>query len=224
MADFQGSMPVKTVRDDEFKIKLVDFSGTGTASTGLKIETDGSVNTNSKITDGTNHLAISAGGALTVIATDLDIRNLNATDDHVTVSATALDIRHLASGTDSVAVTGSVAVNEGTPVKRYLKSSSPVAANGTYSVDYVTTSAKTFVGKFVTVGARGACRIDVGFWDGVSSFIPELTVFQEPAMNFPLPIPSITQVGDGTVGIRVTVTNLDADASDLYTSIQGAEF
>lgn len=54
--------------------------------------------------DGGGSLLLSAQGAVTVTATDLDIRNLNYVTDSVTVTATELDIRALSGSVDSVAV------------------------------------------------------------------------------------------------------------------------
>jgi hypothetical protein len=68
MADFAGAVPTRTERDDEFKIKLVDFSSGGTATAGVKVEADGSVNTNSKIIDSdSNELNINPDGSINVL-------------------------------------------------------------------------------------------------------------------------------------------------------------
>lgn len=179
MADFQGAVPVQTARDDEFKVKIVDFFGGSTATAGLKVEADGSVNTNSKITDGTDTLAVNSDGSINVVVAD------------------------------------------GTEICDY-QTSAAVATNGTDDFDYVVTSGKTFKGQFVLVGGRGATQATVGTYDG-TTFVPKAVYFQQPAMNIPIPISTLTLLGDGTAAIRVTVKNLDKSASDLYCTIQGAE-
>jgi len=54
--------------------------------------------------DNEGNLLLSSDGAVTVTATDLDIRDLNYSTDSVTVTATDLDIRNLTGAQDSVAV------------------------------------------------------------------------------------------------------------------------
>ena len=121
MADFNGSKPVQTVRDNEFKIKVVDFASGATATNGWDINGDGAglvrgvefdirplVNTDVvTIEDGGG--SITVDGSVTVTATDLDIRLLTnadvvtiedgggsiTVDGSVTVTATDLDIRPL---------------------------------------------------------------------------------------------------------------------------------
>ncbi len=208
MADYQGAVPVQTVRDDEFKIKIVDFASGGTATAGLKIETDGSVNV--RLSDGTDSLAINADGSL------------NTVSSHTTSST------KIGDGTDLLAVNADGSINvksiidDGAEVVDY-GSSLAVAAAATANFDYVVTDTKTFKGSFVTVGARGAAKIEIGTWDG-TTFTVLKTVFQQPAVNTPIAIPAVTLLGDATAAIRVAVTNNDKAASDLYCTIEGAEF
>jgi hypothetical protein len=54
--------------------------------------------------DGEGNLLLSSEGAVTVTASNLDIRDLNYATDSVTVTATDLDIRNLTGTLDSVAV------------------------------------------------------------------------------------------------------------------------
>jgi hypothetical protein len=218
MGDYQGAVPTRTVRDDEFKIKIVDFASGESATAGLKIEADGSVNTNSKITDGTHTLEINADGSINsvVTATDLDIRDLTHVSDSVKVG----------DGTDVLAVNADGSINvrldDGTEVCDY-GTSAAVAANADGTFDYVVTSGKTFEGECVTVGARGAVKVQIGTSaDGVA-FTPKKVVFQQPAENGPIAFPTLKLLGDGTALVRVIVTNLDKAASDLYCTIEGTE-
>lgn len=107
MSDFSSSLPIRTENAGDVIVKIADATVT---SQQLKVEADGSINTNTTIT-----------------ATDFDIRDLVfATDkvdvsgsevsldattlaalENITVSATDLDIRDLAFATDKVDVTGS---------------------------------------------------------------------------------------------------------------------
>lgn len=179
MADYQGAVPVQTVRDDEFKIKIVDFASGGTATAGLKIEADGSVNTNSKITDGTNNLVINDDGSV------------------------------------------NVRIDDGTEVFFY-DTDVAVPSGNTVTYDLVATNTKTLEVSLVTVGARGAVKVEVSKWDGTTA-TPVKTWFQQPAVNTAMAFQSITIVGDGTNALRVVITNQDKSASDVYCSIEGVE-
>lgn len=114
MADVNSGLPVRSQLPgqsnyDDLIVKVGDATNPSTQQ--LTVNVDGSVN----ITDN--------GGSLTVDATDLDIRDLDATQDNIAISdgtdtlavnadgsinsvvtATDLDIRDLSQATDSVSV------------------------------------------------------------------------------------------------------------------------
>jgi len=122
MADFASSLPVRTENAGDLQIQIVD--GTLTSNK-LKVESDGSINTNSTISAtnldirdlafATDKVDVS-GSSVTVTATNLDTRDLTFATDTVdvsgssvtaTVTATNLDIRDLAFATDKVDASGS---------------------------------------------------------------------------------------------------------------------
>ena len=118
MADFEGALPVKTARDDDVKIKIVDFSSGESATAGLNIDSNGAALVRAVSLDIRPIVAatdsITVEGSVTVSATDLDIRDLVFATDKVdvsgstvTVTATDLDIRALTFATDKVDVSGS---------------------------------------------------------------------------------------------------------------------
>jgi hypothetical protein len=181
MSDFNGAKPVQTVRDDEFKVKIVDRASGDTATKVLAVvaETDA-------YSSGVNDLGVPVmgkdgsgnaviipvplpitdnGGSITVDASDLDIRDLDATQDNVaisdgtdtlavntdgsinavisdgdgsiTVDASDLDIRDLDASTDNVAI------SDGTDVLAVNTDGSinvNVALGGTRVLDYKTTA------------------------------------------------------------------------------------
>lgn len=95
MSDFASSLPIRTENNGDVAIKVVDSTIT---SQGMKVEADGSINTNS-----------------TVTATDLDIRDLAFATDKVDVtgSEVSLDSATLAA-LESITVqngAGAAAVN-----------------------------------------------------------------------------------------------------------------
>lgn len=230
MADFQGSLPVKSARDNELKVLVVDFSSGETATQGLSID---------------------ANGAALVVANDLDIRNLvfatdkvdvsgssvdaNITNASLVVEATDLDIRNLNASQDNVAIsdgTNTLAVNTDGSLNVVISefgesrvcsytTSAAVAKDTSVNHDYVITSGKVFRGFDVLVGARGNCKVEGGLFDG-STFTPKFTYVQQPGLNLPVPIKGIEATGDGTLALRLTITNLD-NTSDLYSTIQGVQ-
>lgn len=117
MADFNGAKPVQTVRDDEFKIILVDGQSGDTATKKLSIVGEGDA-----YSAGVNDLGVPAmgkdgsgnavilpvplpitdnGGTITVDASDLDIRDLTHASDSVKVG----------DGTDFLAVNTDGSIN-----------------------------------------------------------------------------------------------------------------
>lgn len=136
MADYNSQLPVRTENAGDVIAKIADAT---VPSQQLKVESDGSINVNAafapntevKITDGTDDLAINADGSINAVvsATNLDIRDLVFATDKVdasgstvelgatslaaleninaVVSATDLDIRNLVFATDKVDISGS---------------------------------------------------------------------------------------------------------------------
>ena len=130
MADYDSSLPIRTEAAGDVDINVSDAT---TPANKLKVNADGSIDTNVSIpagekviiTDGTDDLAVNADGSINsvVTATDLDIRDLTDASDKVAigdgtdtlginadgsinavVTATDLDIRDLSSASDSVEV------------------------------------------------------------------------------------------------------------------------
>src|SRR6056297_253258 len=250
MADFNGAVGVATIRDDEFKIKLVDGASGENASNVLTINASGQALTltdiNNEVTVNATDLDIraleSATDSVTVIATDLDIRALESATDSVTVIATDLDIRDLTFAADSIDASGSsikitddtetlainadgsinvVPLNEGTLVN-YFQTSAAVASDASADFDYTVTNTSTFEGTNVLVGCRAACKVEVGTFDG-TTFTPKFTYFQQPSVNNTVDVQALSLIGDGTAAIRIKVTNLDNQATDIYSTLQGID-
>jgi hypothetical protein len=256
MSDFNGSKPVQTVRDDEFKIKLVDGQSGDTASKVLTVATAGdalSAGVNdflvpiSVLDKDSKHsmLLKGDGGGLKTELIDAEGDELLISDD-----GEALVRIHKAQGTDgatapteSIQIAGKDAsgnlqtvltdtdgkvyvvpdeLSGKTKVFKYDTTASGVP-NTPVNHDYLVTSGKTFYGKVACVGARGALKVQIGTYDGVSVFTPFMTYFQDPKENIDHNIESLVLLGDGTVTIRVIITNLDQANSDVYSTIQGFE-
>lgn len=258
MADYQGRLPIKTVSNGEVVAKICDTAGVNT----LVIDTNGAIGvtgsvdanvTNTVTVSGsvdanvTNTVTVSGSvdanvtNTVTVSATDLDIRNLTASDQITIASGTntlAIDSNGAAAVTVS---SGSISIVQGTntlsidtngaiktsivPVATTAVFAYATEANvtngGSKNIEYTVTTGKTFTGATVLAGCRGAVKVAFGIADG-TNYTPYGVYFQQPAENDSVSISSLSLVGDGTKKVRLTVTNLD-DTTDVYGTIQGTE-
>jgi hypothetical protein len=229
MADFEGSVPVKTVSPGDVGVFVFDGAGVNK----LAIDAAGAI---AAVVSATafDIRPLTSADVVTVEATALDIRPLTNADV-VTVEAVALDIRPLTTadvikigdGTETLAINTDGSINAVTTKQLSgnvvdYGTSAAVAKDGTADFDYVVATGKTFIGSNILVGTRGACKVTFGTYDG-TTFVPKGVLFQQAAFNGPIQIPNLTLVGDGTNLIRVTVKNLDS-ATDLFCTIQGQEF
>ena len=247
MADTRTGLVVKTLTGESVTVTATDLDirnlapatdkvAIGDGTHDLDVNADGSINAVVSATDLDIRALASGTDSVTVVATDLDIRNLSSASDSVAVTATDLDVRDLTHVSDSVKIgdgTDFVAVNAdgslnvvvnataATPVMDYGESLA-LAQNATADFDYVVTNTKNFTGKSLKVGTLGQCKITVGTWNGVDTFVARATFFQGAGLNPDSSLAFYKQLGDGTVGIRVSVTNLD-DATNVYCTISGEE-
>jgi hypothetical protein len=228
MADTRTGLLIKTLAGESVTVTATD----------LDIRNLAPATDTVQIGDGVETLLINADGSLNAVvsATDLDIRALASGTDSVTVVATDLDVRDLTHVSDSVKIGDGVdllAVNAdgslnvvvqataATPVFDYGESLG-LAQNATADFDYVVTNTKNFTGKLLKVGTLGQCKVTVGTWNGVDTFVARTTFFQGAGLNPDHSLAFYEQLGDGTVGIRVSVTNLD-DATNVYCTISSEE-
>lgn len=175
-----------------------------------------------KIGDGTDFAAISGTGELST-----EITNAQAAIG-AAAPAEAVQIGGVDSSGNmksfSVNADGSlnVVVAEGGSEICEYKTSAAVASDGVVTHDYTITSAKIFDNCRVLVGARGATKIRVGLWNG-TTFTVKAVYFQAIQMNHVMDFTSFRATGTGTLSIRIEITNLDKQSSDLFSCLQGVE-
>ena len=99
MSDFEGGLPIKTVRDNDAALKIVDGASGATATNKLTIAKVGDA-----IVGGTNDFGVPVFGE--DANGDYQLLKLSATGNTI-VEATDLDIRDLVFATDKVDVSGS---------------------------------------------------------------------------------------------------------------------
>lgn len=196
--------------------------GGGTEATALRvtIATDStgvlSIDDNggSITVDGT----VSISGTVTVASTDLDIRDLNLTQDAIKVSGNASANSEL----NPIFVQNVTTAVSGEEIHNY-DTSSAIAADATDNHDY-TVAGTTFLLKSIIVAASGAmkCEIQTG---PVASLTTKAVIFtssSNPTMqiNFNPPI-EVPVTSTGTV--RVIRRNDDNQAMDVYSTIIGSD-
>jgi len=266
MADFEGAKPIKSVRDNDVAVKIVD-GASGTTATkkltiieegvtyvagtndfgvpvmgidadgksvlipvplpitdnGSSITVDGSVtvsgtvaisNTTFEVTQGTNPWVVSAS--------DLDIRDLDYTQDNIEIKD--------ADG-DALEINTDGSINAQIPLfplgatKVYDHKTTATVGQGSEVIHFYTvTNTKTFLGKRLVVGARGQVKVRFGYSsNGTSITTVKETYFQDPRDNREYNIEMAELLGDATAAIAIGITNLDGQSSDVFSSLQGLE-
>lgn len=202
------------IRNLTFATDSVDVSGSTVTFDNSTIE----------VTQGTSPWVISGdvnisdnGGSITV-----DFDRLDYSTDNVEIKDAGGDA--LAINTD-----GSINVNvTNLPVnasKVFDYQTTATVGVGLEVIHFYTvTNAKTFIGKNILVGARGAVEVRFGLSsNGTSITAVKGVYFQDPKENRDHAIDMLELLGDATAAIAIGVKNLDGATSDVYTSLQGYE-
>ena len=174
-----------------------------------------------KVGDGTDLMAVSADGEASVEITKAQgAPGAAAPAEAVQIAGTdGTNLRVIS--TDATGRVRAVIEEVGSAVLDY-KTTATVASGAVSTHDYVITDTLTFKGASVLVGARGAVKVRVGTYDG-TTFTPKMAYFQDPKENRQMDISKLTALGDGTLAIRVEITNKDGQTSDTYSTLQGSE-
>jgi hypothetical protein len=157
----------------------------------------------------------SVGGTVTVSATDLDIRNLNLTDDAVKVSANTTangpaNPIYVALG--SGPITGEV----------HDYDTSTVAGNTADNHDYTVTTAMLV--KSIIVSSSGALKAELQTGPVASLvtkavlFIPKVGGSHQVTFDPPIEVP-VTSTGT----VRIIRTNREGSSNDVYSTIIGID-
>lgn len=245
MADYDSSLPIRTEAAGDVDIFLSDSI---TPTNKLKIQSNGSINTNISATDldirdlvfATDKVDVT-GSSVTVAATDLDIRDLafatdkvDVTGSSVTVSATDLDIRDLDAATDSVQANlkdgagNDFSTSNPLPVAMAsdqagdevvdFQTSSAIAKDASVNHDYTVTAGKTFLGEEAFISGSGKLKVEI-LVNGVAKYVG-FNSTSNP--NIRIPLAKILKANAAEV-VRFTITNRDNQAQDLYSTLAGLE-
>ena len=258
MADYDSSLPVRTESPGDVDIFISDST---TPTQKLLVNADGSIDVNTsfppgsqiEITDGTDTLEINADGSVNVAATDLDIRDLSASQDNVAISdgtdtlavnadgsintvvtATDLDIRDLTAASDSVAA--HLFDETGTAYSAANPLAVAVAAEqaGTEIVDYNTSA---------SIAKNASVNHDYTVSGGVTFYGEELWVSGSGKLKAEVLVNGATVFvafnstatpniriplekmvkASAAQVVRITITNRDNQPQDLYSTLTGVE-
>lgn len=114
--------------------------------------------------------------------------------------------------------------SEGVEICNY-QTSSAVAKDASVNHDYTVTALKVLLLSNIWTSASGKMKIVVAVETGVGTgvFTPKKVGFNSTANpNVPMPFDKTLTVAAG-VRVRVTLTNLDNQAQDLYSTVEGIE-
>lgn len=153
-----------------------------------------------------------AGGSLTVDAIDLDIRDLTHVSDSVKVG----------DGTDLLAVNADGSINvvvvseqDGTEVVDY-QTTVAVAGGGSTNHDYTVPGGVTFYGEEIWASASGKIKVSV-----LVNAAPIYVAFNSTANpNIRIPLEHLVKAA-ATQVVRITITNLDNQSQDVYSTLLG---
>ncbi len=176
---------------------------------------------NVAISDGTDTLAVNADGSINsvVTATNLDIRDLTHASDSVKVG----------DGSDFLAVNADGSINVvfgsgGDEICDY-QTSAAVAGGASTDHDYTVTTAKTLLIEQAYVSGSGKIKAVLAVETAPASdtYTTKFVAFNSTAApDIEIPIKKyLTQAGDAKV--RITITNRDVSAQDVYSTLTGLE-
>lgn len=155
------------------------------------------------------------GNSITVDATALDIRPLTSAD---VVSANIRDAAGTAFSASNPLPVTMIASLPGTDVLDYATSSS-VAAGASINHDYTVTALKTLSLQQISASGSGKIKVEMKIAGStkVVKFNSTASANIDHSFNRP------QEIAAGTV-VRVTITNLDKAAQDVYSTIEGYEY
>lgn len=224
VADGGGSLTVDAVDLDIRALTNVDV--VTIEDGGGSITVDGTVaatqsgtwdiGTVTTLTGITNDVNIADGGnSITVDALDLDVRDLTAVSD--SIQANLFDEAGAAYSATNPLPVEMVSDQAGDEVCDY-NTSAAVAKNASVNHDYTVTAAKTFLAESVWASASGKIKVQV-----LSNAAVIYTGFNSTANpNIDIPIKKICKAA-ATQVVRITITNLDNNAQDVYSTLTGLE-
>lgn len=179
---------------------------------------------NSLTVDGTVELGATTLAALesiTVVATDLDIRDLTHVSDSVKIGDGTDLLAVNADGSINVVISNDVA---GTEICAYNTSAS-VAAAASVNFDYTVNTAVTLIVEQAFCSGSGKVKAELKVETAAASGVYNTKFVAFNSTSHPTIIMPISRYLKQVTGakVRITLTNLDNQAQDLYSTLTGSE-
>lgn len=217
VSDAGGSLTVDAVdldiRDLAFATDSVDVTGSEVSLDATTLAALESITVNNPAGAGAVNIQ-DGGNSITVDAADLDIRDLTHVSDSIKVG----------DGTDFLAVEndGSINVNvtnnvPGDEICDYNTSAS-VAKDASVNHDYTVNVGKTLTIEEIIISGSGKLKAEI-----LINAVTKIVVFNSTAEpNIMIPLRRMCQAAASQV-VRITITNRDNSAQDLYSTLIGTE-
>jgi hypothetical protein len=237
MADYNSSLPVRTENNGDVVSKIADAT---TPSQQLKVYPNGSIDVNTTNLPTTVNTDYGTVGANT-IRTAAQIGNAAGAADFNSGATGAQTLRTEANqgAPNSIANawptkvtdgTNTLAINADGSITAILSNDVPgtevcdrqtttaVAAGASTNHDYTVTAGKTFTAEQVVVSGSGKIKVQVLF-NGVIKFDAFNSTAQPTVI---IPMLRLIKAAAAQV-VRITITNKDNQAQDLYSTLMGEE-
>lgn len=215
------------IRDLAFATDKVDVTGsdvTATVSaTDLDIRDLDAAQDNVAISDGSDTLEINADGSLNAVvtATDLDIRNLSHSQDSVKIGDGTDFLAVNTDGSINVVVSSDIA---GAELCAY-NTSAALAGGASVNFDYTVTAATTLLIDQAFTSGSGKIKTELKVETAVASgtYNTKFVGFNSTANpNIDMDVNRLLKQVAGAK-VRVTITNRDNQAQDVYSTLSGTE-
>lgn len=204
------------VRDLVFATDKVDVSGSSVTVTATQLDIDDlDFATDSVDVSGSSVTIADGGNSITVDAVDLDIRDLSASSD--SVQANLFDEAGVAFSATNPLPVEVISEQQGDEISNY-NTSAAVAKDASVNHDYTVTAAKTFIGSLIWASASGKIKVQVL----VNAAVKFVGFNSTANPNIEIPLEKIIK-GAATQVIRITITNIDNQAQDVYSTLLGIE-
>jgi len=216
VSDAGGSLTVDAadldIRDLAFATDSVDVSGSEVSLDAGTLAALESIT----VQNGAGASAVNiqdGGNTITVDAADLDIRDLDAAQDNLAIHDAAGDELGInADGSINVVV---LSEQDGTEVVNYTTSAS-VGSGASVNHDYTVPGSVTFYGQEAWMSASGKIKVQLLInaavkWVGFNSTANP---------NIRIPLEHLAKAA-ATQVVRITITNLDNQSQDVYSTLLG---
>jgi len=253
MSDYNSSLPVRTQADvdERLQSKIVDFTN---PALGMEVDADGNAQAKMHGSDPASAdrvIRVSELGAVSVdgvyhatnntlpSASGMIAHTRDAAPDETdqTKRITAISNGTVHAMDVSLHDSAGAAINAGNPLPvsfsetlgdevHAYNTSAAVAANASVQHEYTVTALKTLNLKQILAAASGKMKAEVKVETGVAAgtYNTKAVRFNStanPLADTLLSVPLVVLAG---VKVRITLTNLDNQAQDLYSTIIGTEF